>query len=67
MTWNGSRDHSHWREFAFMLNQVKSSIEPRLPLQSMLKNWSTISHGLAEPPRKRKSQGRQMESQAQTT
>src|ERR1035438_1073988 len=32
------------------------AIRPGLPLKQMLKHWEGISAGLAEPPRRRKSQ-----------
>jgi hypothetical protein len=50
-----------------MLNEVKTSIEPRLSMQDTLTNWSTISERLAESPRQRKNQSRRIESHAQTT
>jgi len=47
---------SRWREFAFAFRQVLQAIRPWLPLKQMLKHWEGISAGLAEPPRRRKSQ-----------
>ena len=56
MTWKESRTQSHWREFNFMLNQVKRAVEPALALEMAISEWPRIACGLAEPPRKRKGQ-----------
>ena len=50
-----------------MLNQVKRAIEPALPLQSVLDQWTSIADGLAEAPRKRKSQMSKIKLQVQTS
>jgi hypothetical protein len=39
-----------------VLNQVKRAIEPPLSLAGMINDWCMISHGLAEPPRRRQQQ-----------
>ncbi len=56
MTWKISRTQSHWREFNYMLNQIKRAIEPVIPLLSVIAKWRGIARELAEAPRKRKGQ-----------
>ena len=51
-----SRPQTCWTGIEFGLNQVKRAIEPPLPLAGMINNWRTISHALAEPPRRRQQQ-----------
>ena len=55
-TWGRKRPRSAWRDFQFMLNQVKRSIEPSLSLSETFSQWNTISEQLADSPRKRKRQ-----------
>ena len=47
------RTHSPWREFAFMHHQIRRWIAPHLDLPRVLKQWSEIRYGLAEPTRQR--------------
>jgi len=47
---------SRWREFAFAFHQIIAAIQPAFALGDMLANWDQIAKGLAEAPRKRKSQ-----------
>jgi hypothetical protein len=54
--WRSQRNPSRWREFSFAFHQVAKAIEPTLTLGQMLTNWNPIAEGLAEKPRKRKSQ-----------
>jgi len=54
--WHSNRLPSRWREFAFAFHQIVAAIQPVLPLGEMLANWDQIAKGLAESPRKRKSQ-----------
>ena len=46
-----------------MLNQVKRAIEPTLTLHAVIDRWHDIARGLAEAPRKRKSQISKIELQ----
>ncbi len=39
-----------------MLNQVRRTIEPGIPLRELLADWPGISRGLSEPMRKRRPQ-----------
>ena len=50
-----------------MLSQVKRAIEPALSLKGTIDHWQNIACGLAEPPRKRKSQVSKIQVQAQTS
>jgi hypothetical protein len=54
--WRLQRTPSRWPEFSFAFDQVAKAIEPTLTLDKMLTNWKPIAEGLAEKPRKRKSQ-----------
>ena len=47
---------SQWREFAFVLHQVQSAIEPKLSLEKVLSEWNSFSKALAENSRKRRPQ-----------
>ena len=67
MTWKKLRTQSHWREFDFMINQVKRAIEPALPLQTVIEQWNKIGCALAEPPRKRKVQTTKIEVACSTS
>ena len=42
ITWSRRRPPSAWRDFQFMLNQVKRSIEPSLSLSQTFSQWNTI-------------------------
>lgn len=55
-TWRQLRPHSPWRDFHFLLNQVKNTIDPHIPLTRIVSEWNHISHALAEPPRRRTPQ-----------
>ena len=55
-TWRRRRTPSPWREFRFVLNQMRNAIEPRCALKGIFNSWNAISHALAEPPRRRKPQ-----------
>jgi hypothetical protein len=54
--WHTKRLRSRWREFSFAFHQITAAIQPALALSDMLANWDQIAKGLAEAPRKRKSQ-----------
>jgi len=43
------------RAFGFLLNQVRRTTEPDIPLKEVLADWKVIFHDLAEPKRKRRS------------
>ncbi len=43
-----------WREFRFVLNQVRRTIEP--DMREVLTDWPDISRGLSEPSRRRRPQ-----------
>ncbi len=45
-----------WREFGFLPNRVRRTIEPEIPLQDALTEWPEISRELPEPVRKRRPQ-----------
>jgi hypothetical protein len=55
MTWRQRRNQSRWREFEFMLHQVRRAVDPRLPFQKVMEQWPKICRRLAEAPRKRRS------------
>ena len=55
-TWRRRRPHSPWREFRFVLNQVRRAIEPPLGLTRTIDEWNDISKALSEPPRRRRLQ-----------
>ena len=55
-TWRRRRPHSPWREFRFVLNQVRRAIEPPLGLTRTINEWNDISKALSEPPRRRRLQ-----------
>jgi hypothetical protein len=54
--WQTKRLLSRWREFSFAFHQITAAIQPTLALNDMLANLDQIAKGLAEAPRKRKSQ-----------
>src|SRR6266702_1969445 len=54
--WHTKRLPSRWREFSFAFHQITTAIQPALALSDVLANWDQIAKGLAEAPRKRKSQ-----------
>jgi hypothetical protein len=51
---------SHWREFAFVFHELQHAIEPPYGLGQLLGAWEQIQCGLAESPRKRKTQEQKM-------
>ena len=55
-TWRRRRPHSPWREFRFVLNQVRRAIEPAFSLARTIGEWNDIAKDLAEPPRRRRPQ-----------
>ncbi len=55
ISWKNTQPQSVWREFNFVFNQVKRTIEPHLPIEDMIMAWKDIAKLLAERPRKRKS------------
>ena len=55
MTWKERRDPSHWREFEFMLNEVRQAVDLRLPLKEVFSQWPKICERLAEAPRRRRA------------
>jgi hypothetical protein len=57
MAWRKRRNPSRWREFEFMLHQLRKAVDPRLPLQKVITQWPAICRRLAEAPRKRRLQG----------
>jgi hypothetical protein len=54
MTWRKKQNQSHWREFEFMLHQLRRAVDPRLPLHEVIEYWPEICRRLAEAPRKRR-------------
>jgi hypothetical protein len=56
ISWKNNQPQSAWREFNFVYNQVKRSIEPHLALDDMIAGWNEIAKFLAERPRCRNSQ-----------
>ena len=55
-SWKKARQQSAWREFAFVHNQIKLAIEPRLTINEILERWNEISKLLSESKRKRNYQ-----------
>jgi len=45
-----------WREFRFLLNQVRRTVGPGIPLKEALADWQAISRDLSGPGRKRRPQ-----------
>ena len=45
-----------WREFRFVPNQVRQTIEPDMPLREVMTDWPDISRSLSEPSRRRPPQ-----------
>jgi hypothetical protein len=54
------RQRSDWREFAFALHQVQDAIEPDIPLTHVLTQWNRLAVDLAESPRNREAQNRNL-------
>lgn len=50
------RAPSRWREFAFMLNQLKCAIAPPMALIKAIEDWANIRARLAEAARNRRMQ-----------
>jgi hypothetical protein len=50
------RLRSRWREFDFMLHQVRRAVDVAGPLGQALTQWPEICRGLAEAPRQRQTQ-----------
>ncbi len=55
-TWRRRRPHSPWREFRFVLNQIRRAIEPAFGLARTIDEWNDIAKALSEPPRRRRPQ-----------
>jgi hypothetical protein len=55
-----ARASSRWREFVFGFHEIQRAIEPHGGLKQMLETWPEIIKGLAESPRKRKTQEQKM-------
>lgn len=53
MAWKNHQPPSAWREFGFLLNQMKRAIEPQLSLAEVLNDWNEFARALAERPRQR--------------
>jgi hypothetical protein len=49
-----------WRELSFALHLVRQAVNPSLKINECLNNWQEIAKELAEPPRKRRQQMRQL-------
>ena len=58
--YEGTRQRSEWREFAFALHQIQNAIEPSLPLNQVLNGWNRLATGLAENHRNRTAQNRNL-------
>ena len=56
MNWDRERPRSAWRDFAFVWNDVRSAVEPPVPLAATLGRLQAISSELADSPRKRQPQ-----------
>jgi hypothetical protein len=54
------RQRSEWREFAFALHQIQAAIEPDMSLTHVLTQWNRLATALAESPRKRETQARNL-------
>jgi hypothetical protein len=54
------RQRSEWREFAFALHQIQTAIEPDISLTHVLTQWNRLAVALAESPRKRETQARNL-------
>jgi hypothetical protein len=57
MRWRRKQNQSHWREFEFMLHQLRRVIDPHLRLGEVMAGWPGICRRLAEAPRQRRSRG----------
>jgi len=55
-SWRNQQPNSIWREFSFCLHQIQRAVEPNLSLKEVINDWNSISIGLAEGKRSRKSQ-----------
>jgi hypothetical protein len=55
-SWKNNQPQSAWREFNFVYNQIKRTIEPHLALEDIIEDWNDIAKSLSERPRKRNSQ-----------
>jgi len=53
-------DGNLWREMSFALFLLRQAVNPMLSFRDCIENWSDISKDLAEPPRKRKTQIKNM-------
>ena len=54
------RQRSEWREFAFALHQMQAAIEPDISLMHVLTHWNRLATALAEGPRTREAQNRNL-------
>jgi hypothetical protein len=61
------RLRSEWREFAFALHQIQDTIEPALPLETVLTQWNRLAAALAENRRKRTAQSRTLNETTEVT
>lgn len=57
---SSDRQRSEWREYAFALHQIQDAIEPDLSLTNVLTQWNRLAAALAESPRKRETQNRNL-------
>jgi len=55
-SWSRRQNRSRWREFEFIVHQIRKAVDPRLSLKQTLAHWPQISRRLAEPPRQRRDQ-----------
>ena len=54
MTWRQKQNQSHWRQFEFMLHQIRSAVDPYLSLSGVIERWPEICRRLAEATRRRR-------------
>lgn len=54
------REASLWRELSFALHLVRQAVNPPIAISECIGQWRYIANTLAEPPRRRKSQARQL-------
>jgi hypothetical protein len=67
MRWRQKQNQSHWRQFEFMLHQVRRAVHPHLPLGEVIEHWPEICRRLAEAPRKRRPRGFPFNTEANQT
>jgi hypothetical protein len=55
-SWRHRQNRCRWREFEFIVHQIRKAVDPTLSLKQTLAHWPQISRRLAEAPRTRRDQ-----------